>query len=123
MSVSLHLPGWTADYKTKLTFYGFRYIRVNEFPGGAQKADLSSFTGIAVHSQMKRTGYIRTSDPMVNQLFSNIIWGQKSNFVDVPTDCPQRDERQAWTADTQNFAETGCWLNRTKNFLEKYTSL
>ena len=86
-------------YKTKLTFYGFRYIRVNEFPGGAQKADLSSFTGIAVHSQMKRTGYIRTSDPMVNQLFSNIIWGQKSNFVDVPTDCPQRDERLGWLND------------------------
>ena len=107
-------------YKTKLTFYGFRYIRVNEFPGGAQKADLSSFTGIAVHSQMKRTGYIRTSDPMVNQLFSNIIWGQKSNFVDVPTDCPQRDERFGWTGDAQVFARTACLNYDAERFFAKW---
>ena len=107
-------------YKTRLTFYGFRYIRVNEFPGGVEKADLSSFTGIAVHSEMKRTGHIATSDPMLNQLFSNIIWGQKGNFVDVPTDCPQRDERLGWMGDAQVFARTAC-INMDSNlFMAKY---
>ena len=107
-------------YKTKLTFYGFRYIRVNDFPGGVAKADLDSFTGIAVHSQMKRTGFIRTSDPMLNQLFSNIIWGQKSNFVDVPTDCPQRDERFGWMGDAQVFARTACINFDAERFFDKW---
>ena len=107
-------------YKTKLTFYGFRYIRVNEFPGGVEQADPSSFTGVAVHSQMKRTGHIRTSDPMLNQLFSNIIWGQKSNFVDVPTDCPQRDERFGWMGDAQVFARTACLNYDAERFFAKW---
>ena len=96
------------SYKTKLTFYGFRYIRVNEFPGGVNRANEASFTGVVVHSQMQRTGHIATSEPMLNRLFSNIIWGQKSNFVDVPTDCPQRDERLGWMGDIQVFARTAC---------------
>lgn len=104
-------------YKTKLTFYGYRYIRVNEFPG---EVTLDSFTGIAVHSDMKRTGYIRTSDPMLNQLFSNIIWGQKSNFVDVPTDCPQRDERLGWMGDAQVFARTACTNYNAERFFAKW---
>lgn len=107
-------------YKTHLTFYGFRYIRVNDFPGGIEKASESSFTGIAVHSQMERTGHIRTSDPMLNQLFSNIIWGQKSNFVDVPTDCPQRDERLGWMGDAQVFARTACMNFDAEQFFAKW---
>ena len=107
-------------YKTHFTFYGFRYIRVNEFPGGVEKADLSSFTGIAVHSEMKRTGHIATSDPMLNQLFSNIIWGQKGNFVDVPTDCPQRDERLGWMGDAQVFARTACMNYDAEQFFAKW---
>ena len=107
-------------YKTRLTFYGFRYIRVNEFPGGVDQADLTSFSGIAVHSQMKRTGHIRTSDPMLNQLFSNIVWGQKSNFVDVPTDCPQRDERLGWLGDAQVFARTACLNYDAERFFAKW---
>ncbi len=104
-------------YKTHLTYYGFRYIRVNAFPG---EASLGSFTGIAVHSDMKRTGYIRTSDPMLNQLFSNIIWGQKGNFVDVPTDCPQRDERLGWMGDAQVFARTACMNYDAEQFFGKW---
>ncbi len=107
-------------YKTRLTFYGFRYIRVNEFPGGVEAADLNSFTGIAVHSEMKRTGHIATSDPMLNQLFSNIIWGQKGNFVDVPTDCPQRDERLGWMGDAQVFARTACTNFDAEQFFSKW---
>ncbi len=108
------------SYKTKLTFYGFRYIRVNEFPGGVEKAGEHSFMGIVVHSDMKRTGSIRTSDPMLNQLFSNIIWGQKSNFVDVPTDCPQRDERLGWMGDAQVFARTACTNFDAERFFAKW---
>ena len=107
-------------YKTRLTYYGFRYIRVNEFPGGVEAADLNSFTGIAVHSEMKRTGHIATSDPMLNQLFSNIIWGQKGNFVDVPTDCPQRDERLGWMGDAQVFARTACMNFDAEQFFAKW---
>ena len=83
-------------YKPKLTFWGFRYIRVNAFPGGIDKVTPDAFTAIAVHSDMKRTGYLSCSNDNLNKLFSNIIWGQKGNFVDVPTDCPQRDERLGW---------------------------
>ena len=104
-------------YKTHLTFYGFRYIRVNEFPG---EVTLDSFTGVVVHSEMKRTGRIATSDPMLNQLFSNIIWGQKSNFVDVPTDCPQRDERLGWMGDAQVFARTACMNYDAERFFAKW---
>ena len=104
-------------YKTRLTFYGFRYIRVNEFPG---EVTPDGFTGVVVHSQMKRTGYISTSDPMLNRLFSNIIWGQKSNFVDVPTDCPQRDERLGWMGDAQVFARTACMNYDAEQFFEKW---
>ena len=104
-------------YKTKLTFYGYRYIRVNEFPG---EVALENFTGVVVHSDMKRTGYIRTSDKMLNQLFSNIVWGQKGNFVDVPTDCPQRDERLGWLGDAQVFARTACTNYDAEQFFNKW---
>ena len=79
-------------YKPKLTFYGFRYIRVDRFPGGAENVAPENFTAIAVHSDMKRTGYLSCSDPLLNKLFENVIWGQKGNFLDVPTDCPQRED-------------------------------
>ena len=104
-------------YKTHLTFYGFRYIRVNRFPG---VPTLDSFTGVVVHSDMKRTGFIRTSDAMLNQLFSNVIWGQKGNFVDVPTDCPQRDERLGWMGDAQVFARTACMNFDAGQFFSKW---
>ena len=107
-------------YKTHFTYYGFRCIRVNEFPGGVERADLSSFTGIAVHSEMKHTGHLATSDPMLNQLFSNIIWSQKGNFVDVPTDCPQRDERLGWLGDAQVFARTACMNFDAEQFFAKW---
>ena len=107
-------------HRNKLTFYGFRYIRINQFPGGADRAELRNFTAIAVHSDMRRTGHIRTSDPMLDQLYSNIIWGQKGNFVDVPTDCPQRDERLGWTGDAQVFVRTACLNYDAEQFFSKW---
>ena len=101
------------------TFFGFRYIRIDAFPGGAALAKPENFTAIVVHSEMKRTGHLSCSDPLLNQLFSNIIWGQKGNFVDVPTDCPQRDERLGWTGDAQVFVRTACMNYDVEQFFTK----
>lgn len=102
------------------TFFGFRYIRIDAFPGGAALVKPENFTAIVVHSEMKRTGHLSCSDPFLNQLFSNIIWGQKGNFVDVPTDCPQRDERLGWTGDAQVFVRTACMNYDVEQFFTKW---
>ena len=102
------------------TFFGFRYIRIDAFPGGATLAKPENFTAIVVHSEKKRTGHLSCSDPLLNQLFSNIIWGQKGNFVDVPTDCPQRDERLGWTGDAQVFVRTACMNYDVEQFFTKW---
>lgn len=104
----------------RLTFYGFRYIRVNEFPGGPEAAGLDNFKGVVVHSDMKRTGEIHTSNPLLNRLFENCIWGQRGNFLDVPTDCPQRDERLGWTGDALAFTQTACLNFDCEKFYEKW---
>ena len=104
-------------FKPTLTFYGFRYIRIDEFPG---EVTLDNFTAIAVYSDMKRTGYIETSDPMLNRFFQNVIWGQRGNFLDIPTDCPQRDERQGWTGDAQIFIRTASYNYDVKKFFHKW---
>lgn len=104
-------------YKPTLTFYGFRYVRVDSCP-----IDINpeNFTAVVVHSDMKRTGYIESSDPLINQLFSNIIWGQKSNFLDIPTDCPQRDERLGWMGDAQIFIRTASYNYDVLKFFKKW---
>lgn len=102
------------------TFFGFRYVRVDAFPGGPSNAKPENFTAIVIHSDMKRTGHLSCSDPLLNQLFSNIIWGQKGNFVDVPTDCPQRDERLGWTGDAQVFVRTACMNYDAEQFFTKW---
>lgn len=104
-------------YKPDLTFYGFRYVRVDSYP---ENIKAENFTAIAVHSDMKRTGYIESSDPLVNQLFSNIVWGQKGNFLDIPTDCPQRDERLGWTGDAQVFIRTASYNYNVLKFFKKW---
>ena len=107
-------------YKPLLTFYGFRYVRVNEFPGGVSNAKKENFTAIVVQSDMKRTGYIETSDPLLNRLVSNAVWSQKCNFLDIPTDCPQRDERLGWTGDAQVFSKAACYNFDTQQFYYKW---
>lgn len=88
------------------TFHGFRYV---ELRGLAGRPDLGAVTGVVVHSEMDRTGSFECSSPLVNRLYHNIIWGQKSNYLEVPTDCPQRDERAGWTGDTQFFIPTASY--------------
>jgi alpha-L-rhamnosidase len=93
-------------FEPYFTFHGFRYVEVR---GLTEKPALDAVTGTVVHSAMTRTGTFECSAPLVNQLYSNIIWGQKGNHLEIPTDCPQRDERMGWTGDTQFFAATGAY--------------
>ncbi|HEU5015093.1 MAG TPA: glycoside hydrolase family 78 protein [Roseiflexaceae bacterium] len=98
-------------------FHGFRYVELNSFPGEVTE---DTVTGIVVHSDMPRTGTFACSDPLINQLQHNIEWGQKGNFVDVPTDCPQRDERLGWTGDAQVFIRTAAWNRNVAGFFTKW---
>lgn len=107
-------------YKPKFTFYGFRYVRINEFPVAANSIISDCFTAIVLQSELKRTGYLSCSNTLLNRLFDNIIWGQKCNFLDVPTDCPQRDERLGWTGDAQVFARTASYNFDVKTFFTKW---
>ena len=104
-------------YKPILAFWGFRYIRVDSFPCEIKKENIHA---IVLHSDIVRTGYLESSSKSLNQLFSNIIWGQKGNFLDVPTDCPQRDERQGWTGDATVFCKAACYNYDVNQFFEKW---
>lgn len=104
-------------YKSALTFFGFRYIRLENWPDEIKK---ENFTAIVVHSDIRRTGYFECSDETVNKLFKNIIWGQKGNFLDVPTDCPQRNERLGWTGDAQVFVRTASLNFDVERFFKKW---
>jgi len=107
----------TEEYTPIFSFYGFRYIEIT----ADRDITVHSVWGRVITSVEKDTGFIETSDKDVNQLISNIRWGQYSNYLSVPTDCPQRDERQGWLADTQVFTRAGCYLGFSKSFLTKYT--
>jgi len=99
------------------TFFGFRYIRVDGWPGECRK---EAFTGKVLYSGMERTGYIHTSNEKINRLYENTLWGLKSNFIDMPTDCPQRSERLGWTGDAQVFAPTASYHMDTQAFFHKF---
>ncbi|MEY3241591.1 MAG: hypothetical protein RIR11_3030 [Bacteroidota bacterium] len=101
----------------RFTFHGFRYVHVEEYPG-ALKGE--NFTAVAVYSDMPLTGNFECSNALVNQLQQNIQWGQRGNFLDVPTDCPQRDERMGWTGDAQVFANTALFNFDAHNFFAKW---
>ena len=101
----------------RLTFFGFRYIRLVRWPGEPAP---EQFTAVVVHSDMKRTGWLESGNGELNRLFSNIVWGQRGNFLDVPTDCPQRDERLGWTGDAQVFIRTASYLYDTERFFRKW---
>lgn len=105
------------SYKPHHTFYGFRYLRLDVYPGEIQKED---FTAIALYSDMKRTGYMECGNAGINRLYQNTLWSQRSNFIDIPTDCPQRDERMGWTGDAQVFSATAAFHYDVKRFCQKW---
>ena len=104
-------------YEPRFTFMGFRYVEVTGFPG---ELTTDNLTGVVIHSDMAVTGSYECSNPLINQLQHNIQWGQKGNFVDVPTDCPQRDERLGWTGDAQAFCRTAAYNMDVSSFFTKW---
>ncbi|NQX47992.1 family 78 glycoside hydrolase catalytic domain [Paenibacillus tritici] len=109
--------GSQAVVRPVFTFFGFRYVKVEGWPG---EINIDDFTGCVVYSDLESTGHFETSDPLVNRLFLNALWGQKGNFLDVPTDCPQRDERMGWTGDAQVFSGAACFNMDSYAFFSKY---
>lgn len=99
------------------TFFGFRYLRLDEFPGTPQK---EMFEAVAVYSDIRQTGSLHSGHEKLNRLFSNIFWGQHGNFLDVPTDCPQRDERLGWTGDAQVFVKAASYNYDVERFFRKW---
>jgi alpha-L-rhamnosidase len=109
--------GGEETFEPHFTWHGFRYIRVYGYPGELKP---ENFTAVALYSGMQQTGSFHTSNTMINQLQKNIVWGQKGNFLDVPTDCPQRDERLGWTGDAQVFSRTASFNMNVHNFFSKW---
>lgn len=105
------------EYTTTFTFMGFQYAKIVSYPG---TPEVENFTAYTLHTRMNQTGRLEFSNPDLNQLAHNILWGLKGNFVDVPTDCPQRNERLGWTGDAQIFCRTACFLENTYNFYRKW---
>ncbi|WP_213816385.1 alpha-L-rhamnosidase [Glaciihabitans sp. dw_435] len=106
--------GGSETYEPSFTFHGFRYAEIEGWPGEFDAADV---TAVVIHSDMQRTGWFDSSAPLINRLHENVRWGMKGNFVYLPTDCPQRDERLGWTGDIQVFAPTASFLYDADGFL------
>ena len=109
--------GQTGWVEPRFTFYGFRYLKLEGFDASIT---LDDFVGCVLYSDLESAGSITTSDERLNRLFQNALWSQKGNFLDVPTDCPQRDERMGWTGDAQVFSATACFNMDSQAFYGKY---
>ena len=116
--LSFVLSGEDDFFKPEFSFQGFRYVRIDEYPD--REIDVNGFRAIVVHSKMERIGRFACGDPRINQLYHNIIWGQKGNYLDIPTDCPQRDERLGWTGDAQVFCRTAATNYDVRKFFTKW---
>jgi alpha-L-rhamnosidase len=108
------LSGGDDVFEPALTFHGFRYAELDGWPG---VPDTDALTAVVVHSDLERIGRFGCSDELVNQLHRNVVWGARGNFLDVPTDCPQRDERMGWTGDIAAFAPSAAFLFDVAGFL------
>jgi alpha-L-rhamnosidase len=108
--------GAPENYRPAFSFFGFRYARV----AITGKARLTAIEMIPISTAIHQTAAFTSGHPLVNRLVENTLWSQRSNFVDVPTDCPQRDERLGWTGDAQVFARTACYLHDSHGILQKY---
>src|SRR6266702_3378984 len=104
-------------WEPRFTFHGFRYAEVAGWPGSLQEEDIHA---VVCHSDLERTGWFECSDPLINRLHENVVWSMRGNFLDVPTDCPQRDERLGWTGDILAFAPTACFLYDSSGFLTSW---
>lgn len=109
--------GESETWEPRFTFHGFRYAEVEGYPGPLDSADLRA---VVCHSDLERTGWFECSDPLINRLHENVIWSMRGNFLDIPTDCPQRDERLGWTGDIQVFSPTASFLYDCAGFLTSW---
>ena len=109
--------GGTETWEPRFTFHGFRYAEVSGWPGDLRPDDLRA---VVCHSDLERTGWFECSDALLNQLHENAVWSMRGNFLDVPTDCPQRDERLGWTGDLQVFSPTASFLYDVAGFLTSW---
>jgi alpha-L-rhamnosidase len=107
-----------AVWEPRFTFHGFRYVEVDI--SQLESDSTLEVTGVVLHSDTRPTGSFQCSNPLLNQLQKNIVWGQKGNFLEVPTDCPQRDERLGWTGDAQVFIRTACFNMDVREFFHKW---
>ncbi|MFI8423553.1 family 78 glycoside hydrolase catalytic domain [Streptomyces sp. NPDC085479] len=115
---TLILPGGGPyTWEPRFTLHGFRYAEITGWPGDL---DPQAVTARVYHTDMRRTGWFECSDPMVNRLHDNVLWSMRGNFVDIPTDCPQRDERLGWTGDIQVFAPTAGFLYDCAGMLDSW---
>lgn len=105
---------WVEVWEPQFTFHGFRYVEVEGWPGNL---DAEALQAVVVHSDMKRVGWFDTSDDLVSRLHENTVWSMRDNFVGVPTDCPQRDERMGWTGDLNAFSTTATFLYDVRGVL------
>jgi alpha-L-rhamnosidase len=109
------------EWEPRFTFHGFRYAEVSGWPGDIRAAaDRGDLVARIYHTDLERTGWFETSDPLLNQLHANVVWGMRGNFIDIPTDCPQRDERVGWTGDLQVFAPTASFLYDVSGMLSSW---
>jgi alpha-L-rhamnosidase len=109
--------GVEETFEPHFTFMGFRFVMIHGYPG---ELTADKIRGMVIHSDMEPSGTFECSEPLINQLQHNIVWGLKGNFLDVPTDCPQRDERLGWTGDAQAFAPTACFNMNAASFYTKW---
>ncbi|MBN1878397.1 MAG: family 78 glycoside hydrolase catalytic domain [Anaerolineae bacterium] len=104
-------------YESHFTYHGFRYVEMTGYPG---TPNLDTVTGHVMHNDMTYTGTFECSHPLINQLWRNIVWGQRGNFISIPTDCPQRDERLGWSGDAQIFCRTASFNMDVAAFFTKW---
>src|SRR5690606_28762255 len=107
-------------FEPTFSFQGFRYVKVEGLENTDLRTIAESMIGVVIHTDLEVTGSFECSNELLNQLQSNIMWGQKGNFLDVPTDCPQRDERLGWTGDAQVFVRTSAFLMNVAPFFSKW---
>ena len=106
------------EWEPAFTYHGFRYVEVTGWPGG--EPGLDDIRAVVIHTDMERTGWFECSNPLLNKLHENVIWTMRGNYMDVPTDCPQRDERLGWTGDASVFAPTATFLYDCSGMLREW---
>lgn len=119
-TATFDLSGGDDVLESRFSFYGFRYAEITGLDDDPVDVDAADVEAVVLHTDMTRTGWFEASDPLVNRLHENVVWGMRGNFLSIPTDCPQRDERLGWTGDIQVFAPTASFLYDCDGFLTSW---